>query len=105
MQSNNSNPVFSFCHAVQRLTKTKNSVVKIQNFIVNYESRPVQSNPVMYNYLKMLSFNHNFHKKKKKDDFVTFVAEKLHHNADTFLFNLKSEKYDELCFENTLYII
>ena len=93
MQSSNSNPVFSFCLAVKRLMKTKNSVVKIQNFVVNPESQPVKSNPVMYDYLKMLSFNHNFHKKKKKDDFVTFVAEKLHHNADTFLFNLKIEKY------------
>ena len=31
----------------------------------------------MYNYLKLLSFKHNCHKKKKKYDFVNFFAENL----------------------------
>ena len=31
--------------------KTKNSVVKIQNLVVNHESRPVKSNPVLASFV------------------------------------------------------
>ena len=33
---------------------SENSVVKIQNLIVNYESQPVKSNPDMYIYYTFL---------------------------------------------------
>ena len=37
---------FCFFLVVKRLMITKNSVVKIQNFVVNHETWPVKSNPV-----------------------------------------------------------
>ena len=39
--------IFIFYLVMKRLTRTKNSVVKIQNFVVNHESWPVKSNPVI----------------------------------------------------------
>ena len=36
---------FYFFIVLKRLVITKNSVVKIQNLVVNHESRPVKSNP------------------------------------------------------------
>ena len=39
---------------MKRLTRTKNSVVKIQNLVVNYESRPVKLNPVQCCILKKI---------------------------------------------------
>ena len=38
--------VLSF-YLVKRFMITKNSVVKIQNLVMNHESRPVKSNPVI----------------------------------------------------------
>ena len=57
----------------------------------------------MYNDLKLFSFNHNCHKKKEKDDFVTFFAKNLLNITDTTLFNLKTEKYYEICLTRMLY--
>ena len=39
--------LFSFYLVVKRLMITKNSVMKIKNLVVNYESRPVKSSPVL----------------------------------------------------------
>ena len=36
---------FNLYLVVKRLKITKNSVVKIQNVVVNHKSRPVKSNP------------------------------------------------------------
>ena len=38
----------SFYLVVKRLMITKNSDVKIQNLVVNHESRPIKSNPEMF---------------------------------------------------------
>ena len=35
-------------YLVKRLMITKNSDVKIQNLVVNHESRPIKSNPEMF---------------------------------------------------------
>ena len=37
--------IFIFFIVLKRLVITKNSVVKIQNRVMNHESRPVKSNP------------------------------------------------------------
>ena len=39
--------IFFFYLVMKRLVMTKNSVVKIQKLVVNHESRPVKSNPVL----------------------------------------------------------
>ena len=38
--------LFAFNLVVKRLMITKNTVVKIENLVVNHESRPVKSNHV-----------------------------------------------------------
>ena len=48
---------------------------------------------LIYNYVKLLSFNHNYHRKKKKDDFATFLVKNLLDVTGTSLFHLKKEKY------------
>ena len=57
----------------------------------------------MYNYLKLLIFNLNCHKKKKKDDSVTFFAKNLLNVTDISLFNLKAEKYYEMYLIRIIY--
>ena len=47
-----------FIISVKRLVITKNSVVKIQNLLVNHESLPVKSNPILLsNSLVKLCYN------------------------------------------------
>ena len=44
----NSNDFLSFYFVVKKLMTMKNSVVKIQNLVVNHESRPASSNPALF---------------------------------------------------------
>ena len=47
---------------------------------------------LMHDCLNLLPFNHNCHKKKKKDDFFIFFGENLLNVTDRSLLNLKAEK-------------
>ena len=62
---------FCFFLVVKRLMITKNSVVKIQNFVVNHETWPVKSNPVylilLHKFTLILPVTHSSsHEGKKK---------------------------------------
>ena len=53
---------------------------------------------LMFNYHMLISFNHNCHKKE-----VTFFAENLLNITGTTLFNLKTQKYYEICLTRIIY--
>ena len=58
----------------------------------------------MYNYPELLNFNHNYHKKKKKGNFVTFFGKNLLNvTTVTSLFHLKQEKCYEICLTRKIY--